>query len=258
MKCLVSFSLWGNNPIYTIGAIKQLKLYNAWSEAGPHEWTCVFYVGNSVPREITDEILALGGLVVFMKDWPEDQTATFWRFAAFHTGFALNDAIFSRDCDSRLSEREKLAVSEFLTSGKAFHIIRDHPYHGVPILAGLFGARSEISGLMSSQLPIKPDSHFYMDVNRFWNQDHRTSNDFYQVDQMWLRFKLYDHVKYQALVHDCFFGFDMKRFRVYLPQRDRGDFIGKGFDENDNPRHPEHEELFDTWPNRTRDSFENV
>jgi hypothetical protein len=43
--------------------------------------------------------------------------------------------------DSRLSEREEAAVSEWLESGLALHAMRDHPQHCVPILAGGWGAQ---------------------------------------------------------------------------------------------------------------------
>ena len=35
----------------------------------------------------------------------------------------------SRDTDTRILLREKLAVDEWLASGKTFHIMRDHPHH---------------------------------------------------------------------------------------------------------------------------------
>ena len=34
-----------------------------------------------------------------------------------------------RNLDSRLSIREKLAVDEWVSSGKRFHVMRDHPSH---------------------------------------------------------------------------------------------------------------------------------
>ena len=46
-----------------------------------------------------------------------------------------------RDTDSRLGIREKLAVDEWLDSGKKLHIMRDHPYHRVPMLGGMWGCR---------------------------------------------------------------------------------------------------------------------
>ncbi|XP_069183109.1 uncharacterized protein [Procambarus clarkii] len=46
-----------------------------------------------------------------------------------------------RDTDSQVSEREQAAVDAWLASGKPFHVMRDHPKHGVPILGGTWAAR---------------------------------------------------------------------------------------------------------------------
>ena len=43
--------------------------------------------------------------------------------------------------DSRFSQREVAAVSEWIKSGKPIHSMRDHPYHTVPLLGGTWGAR---------------------------------------------------------------------------------------------------------------------
>ena len=40
-----------------------------------------------------------------------------------------------RDADSRLSER-KAAVSEWIESGKKFHVMRDHPSHNNFAMSG--------------------------------------------------------------------------------------------------------------------------
>ena len=49
------------------------------------------------------------------------------------------DIAISRDLDSRIGPRELLAVNEWISSGMGFHVMRDHEYHTVPILGGMFG-----------------------------------------------------------------------------------------------------------------------
>ena len=51
----------------------------------------------------------------------------------------------SRDLDSRITAREVAAVAEWLGSpgGEAVHCMRDHPQHYMPIMAGMWGARSD-------------------------------------------------------------------------------------------------------------------
>ena len=48
-----------------------------------------------------------------------------------------------RDLDSRFSSREAAAVEEWISSGKAIHAMRDHPWHPVAMLAGGWGTRLE-------------------------------------------------------------------------------------------------------------------
>ena len=62
----------------------------------------------------------------------------FWRFEP--AGEEDVDVMISRDTDSRLNLREKFAVEEWLESDKGFHIMRDHPHHGYPVLGGMWGA----------------------------------------------------------------------------------------------------------------------
>ena len=59
-----------------------------------------------------------------------------WRFAPMVD--PLVSEFHSRDLDSVPSLREADAVKEWLTAkNKTFHIMRDHPLHGVPILGDI-------------------------------------------------------------------------------------------------------------------------
>ena len=63
----------------------------------------------------------------------------YWRI--FPTLDPQVEVVISRDLDSLFSDREYAAVQEWLQSDDQFHIMRDHPYHGVSILAGMWGSR---------------------------------------------------------------------------------------------------------------------
>ena len=53
------------------------------------------------------------------------------------------DVVHFRDLDSRPSERELEAVSEFHSSRKTVHVMRDHREHRAPMLAGMWGAKTK-------------------------------------------------------------------------------------------------------------------
>jgi hypothetical protein len=55
-----------------------------------------------------------------------------WRFLP--VGDELVDIMASRDLDSPIIQRELDAVNEWILSGKAWHAMRDHPMHNVPML----------------------------------------------------------------------------------------------------------------------------
>ncbi|XP_064119681.1 uncharacterized protein LOC135224539 [Macrobrachium nipponense] len=64
-------------------------------------------------------------------------TARAWRFAVM--GDPLVDWYVVRDVDSPILQREVDAVKMWLSSGTCFHVMRDHQFHGVPMLAGTWG-----------------------------------------------------------------------------------------------------------------------
>ena len=100
---------------------------------------------DSVPEGILDRLKSLGATTANAKDWRiEHWPGTFWRFAAALIPKA-NVVIF-RDADSIVSLREQKLVSQWLESGKPFHVIRDWYSHTDLILAGLWGAYAPFIG----------------------------------------------------------------------------------------------------------------
>jgi hypothetical protein len=209
MKKIVSFSLWGEDPKYTIGAIENAKLVNEIYQG----WIGRFYCGKSVPENIINSLKNTPNTEVIIMDEDGDWTGMFWRFLACKDG----DVMISRDTDSRLSLREKLAVDEWLKSDKDFHIMRDHPYHAMEILGGMWGCRNGILNDIESEI-IK------------YNK-----GNFWQVDQNFLRDVIYPTVKNNSLVHDEFF--DKKPFPT---KREPKRFVGQAFNDKDELLHPEH------------------
>lgn len=212
MKKVISFSLWGDNPKYTIGAIRNAELTPIIYPG----WISRFYCGESVPNDIIKQLISLPNTEVVMMGVDGDWTGMFWRFYACED----SDVMLSRDTDSRLSNREKLAVEEWLESDKDFHIMRDHPYHNTEILGGMWGVRN---GKLSN---IKDLIEQY------------TKGDFWQVDQNFLREKIYPLVVDSSFTHDSYLNYSTNSKQFPSERIDR-EFVGDVFDEND-VRHPEY------------------
>ena len=212
MKKIISFSLWGNNPKYTIGAIKNAEL----AKTIYPDWICRFYCGKSVPSDIIEKLKTYNNVEVIEMEENGDWTGMFWRFYACED----SDVMISRDTDSRLNLREKNAVDEWLTSDKDFHIMRDHPYHNTLILGGMWGVRN---GVLKNILTLI---------------ENYNKGDFWQVDQNFLREKIYPIVVNTTYVHDSYHNFNLwsKKFST---ERINQEFVGDVFNEND-IRHPEY------------------
>ena len=206
MKKVISFSLWGNDPKYTIGAIKNAALT---TQIYPG-WISRFYCASqSVPRHIIETLQKLDAEVI-LKDTEGDWTGMFWRFEAISDPDV--DVVISRDTDSRLSFREKYAVDDWLDSENLFHIMRDHPAHATQILGGMWGARKPI----------------LQDMNHLIK--HYEKSNFWQIDQNFLREVIYPRVSYTCTVHDEFF-----ENKPFPKVRKDFEFVGQVYDSMDNP-----------------------
>ncbi len=204
MTKIIAFSLWGKDPKYTIGAVRNAELAK---EIYPG-WTCRFYTGDDVSEDIENQLIDNGAEVCKM--YGSSWNGMFWRFFAADS----DDIMISRDTDSRLGLREKVAVDAWLASDMDFHIMRDHPYHQTEILGGMWGVRN---GLLSG---IK-DMIANYDLGEYDNK--------YQVDQNFLREIVYPLVKDHSIVHDEYF--ERKPFPT--PRKNLQDFVGQVYDENE-------------------------
>lgn len=179
----MSSSLWGNKARYLQGAMRVLEQARQFYPT----WIYRFYCDRTVPSEWKELIRERGGDVV---DVPHECSSDmegqncygmFWRFLAVED----SDVMISRDVDTNFTHRERVAVEEWMLSGKNFHIMRDHPYHTVPILGGMWGCRSE--SLRSTMRPLISD----------W-----PSKDVKGCDQEFLARSVWRRVKDSCLIHD--------------------------------------------------------
>ena len=203
MKKIISFCLWGNDPKYTVGALRNAELAKTIYPG----WIPRFYIGSSTTPAVTKQLLKAGAEVVNMPE-EGDWRGMFWRF--YPAGEPDVDVMLSRDTDSRLSFREKAAIDAWLATDSPFHIMRDHPAHRTEILGGMWGARGGFLTEMKQLI------------------DGYQKGDFWQVDQNFLRENIYPRVKNVAVVHDEFF--ERKPFPT---PRVNYEFVGDVFDASD-------------------------
>ena len=216
---IISFSLWGSNPKYTIGAIKNAELAN---EIYPG-WICRFYVANDVPNAILFQLEGFDNVQIIKIEQPGNWKSMFWRF--YPASEEDVEVMISRDTDSRLNYREKEAVVEWLGSDKDFHIMRDHPAHRFPVLGGMWGAKK---GAITNIAEL---------ITKFGGTNE------YGTDYVFFQNVIFPNLK-NAMVHDEFFG-----GQQFPLQRKGYEFVGEVFDHNDKNT-PQHTEALKQYLNR--------
>jgi hypothetical protein len=182
-KKVLSFSLWGNNKTYTIGAIKNADLALTMYP----DFECWFYIHKqTVPKNIIDELQKRKNVKIIFKDGKLNIVKpAMWRFLSIDDKDVYIN--LSRDTDTRILEREVAAVNEWIESNKTFHIIRDHPHHKQKILAGTFGTK-KINNIKSWKKLI---------------DDYKQIPD-KQYDQIFLAKYIYPEIKDDVLIHATF------------------------------------------------------
>jgi hypothetical protein len=210
MKYL-SFSLWGDNPIYNVGAIKNAEL---WKTIYP-DWQMVVYYDDTVPKETIDKLNNQDVLTIDVTE--KNLYGMFWRF--FAVDLPNSEYCVFRDTDSRITIREKMAVDEWVNSEKSIHVMRDHPAHGIPYGSDRLGILGGMWGIKSKIIPLADM------INKFT----KDKNLSYGSDQTFLK-TVYSIFEDDRTTHDEFY--EKKPFPI---KREYGRFVGDRIDENDNP-----------------------
>lgn len=130
---VISFSLYGTEPRYLIGAVENAKMV---VDAYPG-WERHFWVSGDVPHGTVDDLASYAAYIHDIPSWCKN--GMFSRFLAHDLPGV--ERYICRDVDSRPSEREVKAVEEWIKSGAQLHILRDHPFHNRFIFGGMWGWR---------------------------------------------------------------------------------------------------------------------
>ncbi|ELW78304.1 MULTISPECIES: tetratricopeptide repeat protein [Acinetobacter calcoaceticus/baumannii complex] len=179
---IIAFSLFGANPRYCETSILNTKLAQ---EIYP-EWTCRFYIDDTVPELVQKRLQANGAQVVHVSSTQKQLSGLFWRFLVMDDPLVKRFLI--RDADSIVSYREKAAVDAWLKSDQWFHLMRDSYSHTELILAGMWGG---CSGIFHN---IEAHVRDYVATGKY--PDNRV------IDQHYLRYRVWPTLKQSVLVHD--------------------------------------------------------
>lgn len=188
-------------------------------------WTMMVWHDNSIPSEVLSE-LTKHGVVLRNATTLGVANGMLWRFLSLDESGM--EAFLSRDCDSRLNEREAAAVTEWLDSGVGAHVMRDHPHHDQIMMGGMWGCKAGV--LPNMRRLITP----------FENKSG------YGHDQVFLASVVWPIIRNNCVQH-CFG--DLLSVFPYsqpFPTKSGFRFVGEVFDEKGNPR-PQDWEMRINW-----------
>jgi len=205
MKKVICFSLWGNEYRYLGGALQNVELAKYFYP----DWVCRFYIGKSTNEKFKNTLKSFDNVEIVEMEENGDWRGMFWRF--FGASDETVDIMISRDADSRIHRREVEAVNEWVNSDKKFHIMRDHQYHSVPLLGGMWGVKKGFINDIVSEI-------------KEYN-----GGDFWQVDQNFLKEKIFDRVIHDSMVHDEMHRYVVDSNRYPNTSRNESHFVGQAY-----------------------------
>ena len=192
-KNIISYSLFGQDSYYHDCAITNARI----AMASFPDFSVRVYCGPDVPPAVKSELQQHRVDVRNVERTTAKWEGLFWRFWAFDDENV--DVVLVRDVDSPLTPRERIAVEDWLYNSTApFHVIRDHPLHTAPIMAGLWGG---FTGLLP---PLKP-----LGVELL----NQISTRF--ADQAFLTRHIWPLIREASLTHDSYY--DIANTRRFPP-----------------------------------------
>jgi hypothetical protein len=203
-KRLISYSIWGNQNKYLVGAMKNIEL------ARKHYpgWVVRFYYQADMDPELINR-LKLAGAEVRPKGYFKDPwIGLYWRFCPMYDDESIERFIV-RDTDSPISAREADAVHEWIASGMPFHIMRDNTAHNIEILGGMWGS---ISGIVPNF-----EAHLKAWIATVNGDRKNPMGRYHGTDQDFLRVFVWPVVKNKHIAHGIKYLGNEHPFRIINP-----------------------------------------
>jgi len=110
----ISYSLWGNNEVYTYGMIENVLI----AKEMYSEWIVRIHYNDTVPKKVIDWLTKQSNVEMVCHEGTDKLASNmFWRF---YDLFLPDTVVIVRDADSRITQREVKIVNEWLESDKIF------------------------------------------------------------------------------------------------------------------------------------------
>jgi hypothetical protein len=178
---VISFCIYGSNEKYCRGLLENIEII---INKLP-QFHIFIYVGDNVPEKWISNYREYDKVKLIYTN----SIGLNNRIKRF---FAIDEPdvelMIVRDADSRIHDRDVWCIYHFIHSNFKAHNIRDHPFHKMQIMAGLWGLKK---GLLNKSM-----SELYS----FYNPNNKLVNEV-QHDQYFLRDIVYNLIKNNLIVY---------------------------------------------------------
>jgi hypothetical protein len=150
-------------------------------------WRARFYVDDSIPAQLREHLQKLGADIVVQPKARNFYDGLMWRFGVI--GDQSVQRFLIRDADSLVNTQERMAVDDWLSGDRWFHIMRDWFTHTDLVLAGMWGG---VGGILPPLEQLTAEFKPFRMSNRNFDQD-------------FLRMSVWPTAKKSCLIHDSYF-----------------------------------------------------
>ena len=189
MVNVISFCVYGERTKYLIGMKENIKFGQKYFKG----WKIRVHYNNTVPEEYINEYIKMGAECIKCYNIGNDEMnweGMVWRLLPLDDKNV--DFWISRDADSRLDDRDKNLVEEWMNSNKTLHCIRDHHCHYHQIMGGMYGINNRLFH----------NRYKFDSVKKIINDlyiIHKEAK--YNIDQLFLNNKLWNLLKDDVIAH---------------------------------------------------------
>lgn len=176
MTHVFSFCIYGSNPKYVHGLLKNLEQIRAQYP----EFQTWIAVGDDVPQEYIEKYESFPNVKLTHYPFHGGRLMTY-RF--FPIDNQTVSCMIVRDADSRFGDRDHECIRRFLSSDYCVFTIRDHYYHRCPIMGGQWGIKR------TKDFPVFNLKEAYQEVKD--SLTNGCGEDAYDTDQFFTRHYVY-------------------------------------------------------------------
>jgi hypothetical protein len=225
---IISYTVFGEEHWYRKGLIRNIEIARTLFE----DWTVRVYLSDKIDREFIDKVSKYKNVDLVVKKEKYPFEGLLWRMLPMQEG---HEAVIVRDCDTRLFQRDKNLVDDWMSLNFKYHICRDNPGSWNVMLGGLYGGK-------------KPNL-VIEDAFHKWRESYiRRKKNLYLWDIGFLRKFVYPYIRNDLIVYSEHVKMDCEKFVKKIPG-ERGLYKGKviqlgmyieeDFDKNDENKSPE-------------------